>query len=152
MWSVHFVLWFYLLYKVVSIEMSSASEVSLWGMEGPKAAGYEWLLHILSQWLKTIFTCKCWQNCLGRSSCLQDGSCQHSLANWHRYYPGSDLWGLDILTCANSFKYEASFTSLGACSSLLHTSFFSYFEQPLSTSYQILQRQNGKFPPFRNLY
>lgn len=79
--------------------------------------------------------------CLGSSSCLQDGSCQCSLATLQTLT--SETWSfLHVLIPSNmeaSFTYlGTSFTYLGTISSLLHSSFFSYFGQHPPTSFQIV--------------
>lgn len=115
------------------------SLLSLKGAEGLKAAAYECLLTLVPQWLR--LSSSVGRLCLGSSSCLQDGSCQCSLATLQTLT--SETWSfLHVPIPSNmeaSFTYlGTSFTYLGTISSLLHSSFFSYFGQHPPTSFQIV--------------
>lgn len=122
--------------------LRNPSLLSLKGAEGLKAAACECLLTLFPQWL--ALSSSFGRLCLGSSSCLQDGSCQHSLATQHPTLQTltSETWSfLHVLIPSNM---EASFTYLGTSStylvtilSLLHSSYF-YFGQHPPTSFQIL--------------
>lgn len=121
------------------LPLRNPSLLSLKGAEGLKAAGYECLLTLVSQWLR--LSSSVGRLCLGSSSCLQDRSCQCSLATLQTLT--AETWSfLHVLIPSNmeaSFTYlGTSFTYLGTISSLLHSSFFSYFGQHPPTSFQIV--------------